>query len=166
MHVRTWKDPEIDQIQTQNQANWNDWHSRKSFKETWKQCPIKMIQTTTRVLLSLSLPVCLSAHTGLFFLLTNTGFTTFHLCANSFLQSQRARALSSTSGLVARIWYSHRHDPSLSLARNQSTASSCCRPRALEIKPWLSVVSSCYALVVSFFPGSVGRSQMEELFIL
>ena len=134
-------------IQTQNQANRNDWP-----KETWKQCPIKVSQTTTRVLLSLSLPVCLSAHTGLFFLLTNTDFTVFHLCANSFLQSQRARALSLTSGLVARIWCSHHHDPSLSRARNQSPASSFCRPRALEIKPWLALV---YTLVVSFFPSSI-----------
>ena len=147
--------------QTQNQANRNDWP-----KEIWKQCPIKVIQTTTRVLLSLSLPVCLSAHTGLFFLLTNTGFTIFHLCANSFLQSQRARALSLTSGLVTRIWCSHCHNPNLSLARNQSPASSCCRPRALEIKTWLAVVSSCYTLVVSFFPSSVWSSQMEKLFIL
>ena len=32
-----------------------------------------------------------------------TSFTTLHLCGKSFLQSQRARALSLTSGLVARI---------------------------------------------------------------
>ena len=38
-------------------------------------------------------------------------FTTFHLCGNSFLQIQRARALSLTTGLVARIWHSHCCDP-------------------------------------------------------
>ena len=30
----------------------------------------------------------------------------FHLCGNSFLQSERARALSLATGLVARIWHS------------------------------------------------------------
>ena len=33
-----------------------------------------------------------------------TCFYTFHLNGNSFLQSQRARALSLTTGLAARIW--------------------------------------------------------------
>ena len=39
-----------------------------------------------------------------------TCFTTFHLCGNSFLQIPRAKALSQTTGLVARIQLSHCHD--------------------------------------------------------
>ena len=65
--MHTGEDPEIYQIQTQNQAKQDDWP-----KETWKKCPIKVIQTTTRARLSLSPPVCLSTHTVLFFLLINT----------------------------------------------------------------------------------------------
>ena len=36
-----------------------------------------------------------------------TCLTIFHLCGNSFQKSQRARALSLTTGLEARIWCSH-----------------------------------------------------------
>ena len=36
-----------------------------------------------------------------------TCFTTFHLCGNSFLQNQEARASSLTTGLVTRIGYPH-----------------------------------------------------------
>ena len=39
-----------------------------------------------------------------------TCFTTFWLYWNSFLQSQKARALSLTTGLVARIQLSHWHN--------------------------------------------------------
>ena len=42
-------------------------------------------------------------------------FTTFHLCGNSFLQSWRARALSLTTGPVAKIQCSHHHDLMLNL---------------------------------------------------
>ena len=54
------------QIQTQNPASQGDWS-----KETWKKCTIKVIQTATHVQLStslsLSLPMCLSTWTVLFF---------------------------------------------------------------------------------------------------
>ena len=92
---------------TLNQANQNDWP-----KETWKKCPRKVIQTTTRVRLSdsvsLSLSMCL--HICTLFLLINTCFTTFHLWGSSFLQSWRTRALSLTTSLVVRIWCFHRCD--------------------------------------------------------
>ena len=58
-----------------------------------------------RVRLSLSPPVGLPTCAILFFVLINSCFTTFHLCGNSFLQSQKIRALSLTTSLVARIWY-------------------------------------------------------------
>ena len=80
----TWENPEIYQIETVNQANQDDWP-----KETWKKCPIKVIQTATRLQLGDSVPEStrVSIHTVLFFLLINTCFTTFHLCRNAFLQS-------------------------------------------------------------------------------
>ena len=93
MRVHTWEDPEIYQIWTVNQANQNDWS-----KETWKKYPIRVIQTATRVRLSDSLPIwvllCDCPHV-LYFSLLNKCFTcsiAFHLCGNSFLQSQRIRA--------------------------------------------------------------------------
>ena len=46
-----------------------------------------------------------------------TCFTTFCLYGNSFLQSQRARALSLTTGLVGRISCFHCYNPPQSLAR-------------------------------------------------
>ena len=39
----TGKDPEMHQMWTVNQANHNDWP-----KETWKKCPIKVIQIAIR----------------------------------------------------------------------------------------------------------------------
>ena len=50
-------------------------------------------------------------------------FTTFHLCGNSILQSQRAWALSLTTGLLVRIQTRPR-----SLVGNQSH----CRPQASQ----------------------------------
>ena len=67
--VYMWEDAEIYQIQTQNQAKQDDWP-----KETWKKMPHKMIQTASKARLSLSLPMCLSSRTVLFFLLVNTLF--------------------------------------------------------------------------------------------
>ena len=74
------KDPDIHQIRIVNQAGKNDWP-----KETWKRCPIKVIQTAMGVRLNktlslslcvyclcLSLSVCLLTQTVLFFLPINT----------------------------------------------------------------------------------------------
>ena len=62
----TWENPEIYQIETVNQANQDDWP-----KETWKKCPIKVIQTAMRLQLGDSVPEStrVSIHTVLFFLL-------------------------------------------------------------------------------------------------
>ena len=93
------------QIQTLNQANQHDWS-----KENREKCPMNVILTVTRA--QLSLGVCLGVYIHvLFLLLINSGFTTFCLCENSFLQNQRARALSLTTGLVVKIRCSYRHDP-------------------------------------------------------
>ena len=48
MHAHTWENPEIHQIQTLNLAKQDDW-----LKETQKKCPIKVIQATARIRLSL-----------------------------------------------------------------------------------------------------------------
>ena len=79
-----------------------------------------MIQITMKAQLSnsvtflLSLPVCLSTCTVIFFLLiTWLAFTAFHLCGNSFLQSLRARAHVTDHGLEARIWCFHFCNPAL-----------------------------------------------------
>ena len=45
--AHTWEEPEIYQIQTQNQANLSDWP-----EETLRKYPIKMNQTTVRAELS------------------------------------------------------------------------------------------------------------------
>ena len=63
MHVYTWKDPEINQMWTVNQANQNN-----GSKENQKKCPIQVIQTATRMCLSPCIcPCCLSTYTVLFF---------------------------------------------------------------------------------------------------
>jgi len=49
-----------------------------------------------------------------------TSFTTFPHGGNSFLQNQRARGLSLTTGLVARIWCFHHHDPAHLWLRTQA----------------------------------------------
>ena len=59
---------------------------------------------------SLSESACVSLYTYCTLFPPNkhfTCFTTFCLCGSSFLQSQRARALSLATGLVARIQCSH-----------------------------------------------------------
>ena len=90
------KDPDIHQIWIVNQAGKNDWP-----KETWKRCPIKVIQTAMGVrlnktlslslcVLSMSLFECVSINTDCTLFPPNkylTCFATFHLCENSFLQS-------------------------------------------------------------------------------
>ena len=78
-----------------------------------------VISTVTRV--QLSLGVCLDIYLHiLFLLLINSGFTTFCLCDNYFLQRQRASALSMTTGLVLRIRCFYRRDP---------TSISGCEPK-------------------------------------
>ena len=106
--------PEMYQIRTLNQANQHDWP-----KENREKCPMDVISTVTRV--QLSLGVCLDIYLHiLFLLLINSGFTTFCLCDNSFLQRQRASALSMTTGLVVKIRCSYRRDP---------TSISGCEPK-------------------------------------
>ena len=88
MCAHTWEVSEIHQIRTQNQAKQDD-----SPKETQQQLSIWVIQTTTRVRLSLK-SAHVSTHTYRTLFPPNkhfTCFTTFCLCGNSFLQSWRAR---------------------------------------------------------------------------
>ena len=83
------------------------------------------------VALSESSSVC--PHTVPFSLLINMCFIVFHLWANSFLQSWRARALSLAISLVTRIWHSHYHGWPQSLVGDQNLASRHCRPRPSDI---------------------------------
>jgi len=104
MCVHTGKDPEMYYIRTANQANQNVWS-----KENQEEMPhVSDANPHEGATLSLSLPLCLSTHTVLFFPPNTylTCFTTSRPCGNS-PQNWRARALSLTSGLVARIWCSH-----------------------------------------------------------
>ena len=88
--MHSWEDPEIYQIQTQNQAKQDDWP-----KETQKKCPTKVNQTTRG---SSSESTCASIHTYC----TLFPFNKYCLCRNCFLQSKGARTLSLTSGLAVR----------------------------------------------------------------
>ena len=111
MRVHTWEDLEIYHLRTVNQASQNDWP-----KETQKKCPMKVIQTARRCnsrTLSLSPPACLSTHTVLFFLLINTwpASRLSVLVEIIFCRAKGPGPLSLATGLVARIWCSHRRDP-------------------------------------------------------
>ena len=72
-----------------------------------------------------------------------TCFSTFHLCGNSFLQNPRAKALSQTTGLVAKIQSLTAMTRPQSLTRNQSPASNRCRPRPPEINQSSAFQNSC-----------------------
>ena len=141
MHVHKWENSEIlHQIWTLNQANQNDWP-----KENWKNWPIKVIQIAwgcDSVSLSLSLSLSLGAYPresihslhipfppNKYF----TCFTTFHLHGNFLLQSRRSRALSLTTGRVARIWCSHHQDPTSSLAGEPKPCLKLHRTKPSEI---------------------------------
>lgn len=70
----SWEGPEMYQMDSEpgTQKNWP--------KETWKKCPLKVIQTSTKARSCLlNLPMCLSTSTVLFFLPNKhlTFFTTF-----------------------------------------------------------------------------------------
>ena len=80
-------------------------------KGNQKKCPIKVIQTTTRVRLSLSESTCVSTHTyHTLFPPSKHLSPTLHLCGTS-LQSWRVWALSLATGLVVRAECSHWHNP-------------------------------------------------------
>ena len=132
MHAHTWEDPEVYQIRTVNYANQNDWP-----KENQEKYPVKVIETAMRVWLWLFFSpwVCPCAYLPLLYLLSlNTYFTTFRLCGNSFLQSRGPGPFSLTTGVVARIWCFHHHDPAQFLAEKTSPHPSCCRLEPPEIK--------------------------------
>ena len=114
MCVHTWENLEIYQIWTVNQANQHDWP-----KGTQKKCPIKVIETATRVRLSyslpLSLPMSLSKHTILFFLLINT------FCAPAQLLSRVQ--------LFAILWTIACHAPlSMEFSRQEYWSGLPCTP--------------------------------------
>lgn len=102
--MRTWEDPERYQTWAVNQANQND-----QPKETQKKCPMRVIQTATRVGLSDSLPesACVSVHMYCTFFPLNKYFTTSLLSifvGILFCKAKRPGPLLLTMGLVGRIW--------------------------------------------------------------
>ena len=122
MDVHTWEDSGIYHIWTVNQVNQNDWP-----KNTRNKCSIKEIQIATRVQLrdSLSLPMCLSTLTALFFFLINTLLASLIsiLVEILFCKAKGPGPLSLTTGLVARIWCFYCYDSAQSLAGSPSLAS-------------------------------------------
>ena len=71
--------------------------------------------------LPLSLPKCLSICTVLFFLINTSLASLFYVFVQIlFCKVEGPGPLSLTTGLVARIWCSHRHDPAQSLVGNQA----------------------------------------------
>ena len=108
---------------TLNQANQNDWP-----KETQKKYPHtsdwNCHEGTTQDSPSESDHVSINMYCSPFPPNKHlTCFTTFCLCGNYFLQSGRARALSLTTGLMARIRCSHCWD--LISVSGQGTSSHC-----------------------------------------
>ena len=91
-------------MQTQNQENKNDWP-----KEPRKEMPsVSDLDYHWGSALSVSADVLIHTYSSLF--PSNKHFTSFIIfcvCGYSFLQSQRAMALSPANDLVARIQCSH-----------------------------------------------------------
>ena len=104
MRMHTGEDPEVYQIRTQNQAKQDNWS-----KETQKKCPIKVIQTSTRVRLSLWARPYVYPQVLYFFL------TTFHLFVEIHFYTAEGSGPCHwplvPGGLVARIQRSHCHCP-------------------------------------------------------
>ena len=74
--------------------------------------------------LPLSLPKCLSICTVLFFLINTSLASLLSVFVEIlFCKVQGPGPLSLTTGLVARIWCSHHHDPAQSLVGNQAPRS-------------------------------------------
>ena len=109
MHVHTREETAIYQIWLLNQANQSDWA-----KETWKKCPLKVIQTIFATQqLSLWGCLCVSLHVLYFFsLLINTLLVSLlsAFVGILFQQRQKTRDFSLIPGLVDRIRYSHNHN--------------------------------------------------------
>ena len=105
MHAYTWEDPEICQIETQNQAKWNDCQ-RKPGKMP-HICDSNYHEGMTS---SLRLPVC--PHLPFFPPNKNFSCSTTFLTLWEFISAKsRGQGLSLTSGLVASNQHSDCHGP-------------------------------------------------------
>ena len=129
--MHTWTDPEINQIQTQNQAK-----QMIGQMKTRKKCSIKVIPTTTRVWLSLSAHPRVYLHVLYSFLPNKyfTCFTTFCIFVETdFLKSHSGQGLLSGHWSLMLKWlrFSTLTDMAQlqSLASNQNPASNFCKPR-------------------------------------
>ena len=156
MHAHTWEDPEIYRIGTLNQATQNDWP-----KETRKKYSIKVIQSAVRVQPKDSPSECasVSSHTYCaLFLLINTSLASLLsiFVEILFCIVEGPGPLSLTSGLAARIWYSHHQGSAQSPAANPSLAPSRCRPRPPEIRYLIQLLENF----------SLGLKQLREVNLL
>ena len=109
MHAHTWEETAVYQIWPLNQENKNYWT-----KETWKKCPIKVIQIIFATQqLSLWDCLCVFLHVLYFFsLLINTLLVSVlsAFVEILFQQRQRTRDFSLITDLVDRIRCSHNHN--------------------------------------------------------
>ena len=129
--MHTWKDPEKNQIKTQNQAKQNDWSKR-----TWKKRPINVTQTTTEgVTLSLSSSMYLSTRTFFPPKKHFTCFTTFCLYVEIlfYTSDMSGPCYWSLSLVIKWLGFSTVTAQPQTLATNQNLASSSSRPRPLKI---------------------------------
>ena len=104
------------------------WYRCRTRQTRWlvkgnlEEMPPKVIQTTTTAGLFLWVCPCVYPNM-LFFLLINSWLVSLLsvFVGILFLQRQRARALSLTTGLVVRIWCSYHHDPASVSGQFQAT---------------------------------------------
>ena len=164
MHAHTWEDPEIKQIRTQNETKQDDWP-----KETWKKCPIKVIQTTRKPTLSPSLPLCAYSHV-LFFLLIHTSLISLlsvSLWKFIFRKATRARALSLATGLVARIQRSRCHSLTSVSGQESKSCFKLLQAKATQDHAWAIVaenLASVHWCRIKSQRQSFGWSRKEELY--
>ena len=112
-------------------------------RQAQMKCRMRVVQTTMRAWLFLSLSPAISLHMYCTICPLNKFLFYYFpsLWEFFFLQSLRVRALSLTTGLVVRIQCSHCYKWPQSLARNWSPTSSCHRLRPPEIIPIWSFLS-------------------------
>ena len=109
MHVHTWDYLNIPNMNCERgKLNWLVEGKLEEMPFT-----IKVIQTARRVRLRDPLLESSSPSSTVLFSYNKylTCSTTYFLCGNSFLQSWRPGPLSLTTGLLARLWCSHRCNP-------------------------------------------------------
>lgn len=124
MSIHKWEVPKIYQMQTHNQANRNDWKRKPRKKDPikWLKLPWGHNCFSESTHVSVHTPV-------LFFLLINISLISlfFSLWEFFFLLSQRVRALSLTTSLLARVRCSYHCDPTSGLETEALLQATACQ---------------------------------------